>query len=367
MTPLNQLAEHDQSVWIDYLSRRFVKDGDLKGLVGQGVVGVTSNPTIFQGAIAEGDAYDDQIRELSAELDDPKEIFWQLAKDDIRDACDILRSVWDDGKGKDGWVSLEVDPNLAHDTAKTSSEAVRLHDLVDRPNLFIKIPATLEGLQAIEDTIAKGIPVNVTLIFSLERHRKVMEAYIRGVQRFVDGGGDPRGKLASVASFFVSRVDTEADRRLDEIGGHDELKGKLAIANAKLAYRNYQELFSSPQWEALEAKGASKQRCLWASTSTKNKAYKDTIYVEELVGPDTVNTMPRELVEAVIDHGEIRGDTLLEDVEEASRILDAFEAVGISYDEVVQVLEKEGVEKFSKSFADLIEGLESKLKSLVAA
>jgi transaldolase len=354
-------------VWIDYLSRRFVKDGDLKGLVGQGVVGVTSNPTIFQGAIAEGDAYDDQIRELSAELDDPKEIFWQLAKDDIRDACDILRSVWDDGKGKDGWVSLEVDPNLAHDTAKTSSEAVRLHDLVDRPNLFIKIPATLEGLQAIEDTIAKGIPVNVTLIFSLERHRKVMEAYIRGVQRFVDGGGDPRGKLASVASFFVSRVDTEADRRLDEIGGHDELKGKLAIANAKLAYRNYQEIFSSPQWEALEAKGASKQRCLWASTSTKNKAYKDTIYVEELVGPDTVNTMPRELVEAVIDHGDIRGDTLLENVDEASAILDAFEAAGISYDDVVQVLEKEGVEKFSKSFADLIEGLESKLKSLVAA
>jgi transaldolase len=366
MTPLNQLAEHDQSVWIDFLSRRFVKDGDLKGLVEQGVVGVTSNPTIFQAAIAEGDAYDDQIRELSAEYEDPKEIFWQLAKDDIRGACDILRSVWDEGNGKDGWVSLEVDPNLAHDTDKTKSEAVRLHKLVDRPNLFIKIPATVEGLKAIEDTIAAGIPVNVTLIFSLERHRKVMEAYIRGVQRFVDGGGDPSGKLASVASFFVSRVDTEADRRLEEIGGHDELKGKLAIANAKLAYRNYQELFSSPQWEALAAKGASKQRCLWASTSTKNKAYKDTIYVEELVGPDTVNTMPRELVEAVIDHGEIRGDTLLENVDEASRIIDAFESAGVKYDEVVAVLEKEGVEKFAKSFADLIEGLQSKLK-LVAA
>ena len=243
MTPLQQLAEHDQSVWIDFLSRRFVKDGDLKGLVEQGVVGVTSNPTIFQGAIAEGDAYDDQIRELSAELDDPKEIFWQLAKDDIRDACDILRPVWDEGEGKDGWVSLEVDPNLAHDTEETKSEAVRLHELVDRPNLFIKIPATVEGLQAIEDTIAAGIPVNVTLIFSLERHRKVAEAYVRGVQRFVDGGGDPRGKLASVASFFVSRVDTEADKRLDEIGGHDELKGKLAIANAKLAYQTYQEVF----------------------------------------------------------------------------------------------------------------------------
>jgi transaldolase len=366
-TPLQQLAEHDQSVWIDFLSRRFVKDGDLKGLVEQGVVGVTSNPTIFQGAIAEGDAYDDQIRELSAEHDDPKEIFWQLAKDDIRDACDILRPVWDEGNGKDGWVSLEVDPNLAHDTDATKSEAARLHALVDRPNLFIKIPATEAGLQAIEDTIAKGIPVNVTLIFSLERHRKVAEAYVRGVKRFIDGGGDPSGKLASVASFFVSRVDTEADKRLDAIGGHDELKGKLAIANAKLAYQTYQEVFSSPQWQELEAKGASKQRCLWASTSTKNKEYKDTIYVEELLGPDTVNTMPRELVEAVLDHGEIRGDTLLEGIEETSRILDAFESAGISYDEVVQVLESEGVEKFAKSFADLIEGLESKLKSLVAA
>src|SRR3954470_10202476 len=356
-TPLQQLAEHGQSVWIDFLSRRFVKDGDLKGLVEQGVVGVTSNPTIFQGAIAEGDAYDDQIRELSAQYDDPKEIFWQLAKDDIRDACDILRKTWDDGQGKDGWVSLEVDPNLAHDTEATKSEAIRLHTLVERPNLFIKIPATVEGLQAIEDTIAGGIPVNVTLIFSLERHRKVAEAYIRGVQRFVDGGGDP-STLASVASFFVSRVDTEADKRLDKIGGHDELKGKLAIANAKLAYQTYREVFMTPEWEALEAKGASKQRCLWASTSTKNKAYKDTIYVEELVGPDTVNTMPRELVEAVADHGEIRGDARLETPGEASRILDAFESAGVKYDDVVATLEREGVEKFSKSFADLIEGLQ---------
>jgi transaldolase len=365
MTPLKQLAERDQSVWIDFLSRRFVKDGDLKGLVEAGVVGVTSNPTIFQGAIAEGDAYDEQIRALSSELDDPKEIFWQLAKDDIRDACDILRPVYDEGKGKDGWVSLEVDPNLAHDTEKTKSEAIRLHELVDRPNLFIKIPATVEGLQAIEDTIAAGIPVNVTLIFSLERHRAVAEAYVRGVQRLVDGGGDP-SKVASVASFFVSRVDTEADKRLDEIGGHDELKGKLAIANAKLAYETYREVFATAEWEALEAKGASKQRCLWASTSTKNKDYKDTIYVEELVGPDTVNTMPRELVDAVLDHGEIRGDTLLEGTDEARRILDQLESAGVKYDDVVATLEREGVEKFSKSFAELIEGLESKLK-LVAA
>src|SRR4051794_34642929 len=365
-TPLQQLADRGQSVWIDYLSRKFVKDGDLKGLVEQGVAGVTSNPTIFQGAIAEGDAYDDQIRELSAEYDDPKEIFWQLAKYDIRDACDILRSVYDEGKGKDGWVSLEVDPNLAHGTEATKSEAIRLHGLVDRPNLFIKIPATHEGLQAIEDTIAQGIPVNVTLIFSLERHRKVAEAYVAGVKRFVDGGADP-SRLASVASFFVSRVDTEADKRLDAIGGHDELKGKLAIANAKLAYQTYREVFADPAWQELEAKGATKQRCLWASTSTKNPEYRDVVYVEELVGPDTVNTMPRETVEAVLDHAEVRGDTLLEDPEEASRILDQFEAAGVSYDEVVQVLEQEGVDKFAKSFADLIGGLESKLKSLVAA
>ncbi|HEX6023880.1 MAG TPA: transaldolase [Solirubrobacter sp.] len=365
MTPLQQLSEHGQSVWIDYLSRKFVKEGELRGLVEQGVVGVTSNPTIFQGAIAEGDAYDDQIRELSGEYDDPKEIFWQLAKDDIRDACDILRPVWDAGSGKDGWVSLEVDPNLAHDTEATKAEAARLHSLVDRPNLFIKIPATQEGLQAIEDTIARGIPVNVTLIFSLERHRKVAEAYIRGVERLVKSGGDPK-TVASVASFFVSRVDTEADKRLDEIGGHDELKGKLAIANAKLAYQTYREVFMTPEWEALEAKGATKQRCLWASTSTKNPDYRDVIYVEELIGPDTVNTMPLATLEAFQDHGEVRGDTLLEGADEASRTIDAFESAGVSYDEVVQVLEKEGVEKFAKSFADLIEGLESKLKLVTA-
>jgi transaldolase len=243
---------------------------------------------------------------------------------------------------------------------------VRLFELVDRPNLLIKIPATLEGLQAIEDTIAHGIPVNVTLIFSLERHRKVAEAYVRGVKRLVDGGGDPK-KVASVASFFVSRVDTEADKRLEAIGGQDALLGKLAIANAKLAYETYKEVFSTPEWEALEAKGASKQRCLWASTGVKNPDYKDTVYVEELVGPDTVNTMPRELVEAVLDHGDVRGNTITEDTEEASRILDQVEAAGVSYDDVVQTLEREGVEKFAKSFADLIDGLEKKLKTLVAA
>jgi transaldolase len=367
-TPLKELAEHGQSVWIDFLSRRFVKDGDLAGLVRDGVVGVTSNPTIFQGAIAEGDAYDDQIRELvDAGTTEPKDIFLELARDDIRDACDILHPIWDEGNGKDGWVSLEVDPNLAHDTRATIDEAARLHAMVERPNLLIKIPATPEGLPAIEETIARGIPVNVTLIFSLQRHRDVAEAYVRGLERFVQGGGDPGGKIASVASFFVSRVDTEADRRLDEVGGHDELKGTLAIANAKLAYQTYEDVFSGGAWEALAAKGASPQRPLWASTSTKNPEYRDVIYVEELVGPDTVNTMPRPTVEAVMDHAEIRGDTIAEDVEGAQRILDQFAQAGIDYEDVVQTLEREGVEKFAQSFRELFSDLEDKRDALVGA
>jgi transaldolase len=366
MTPLQQLAEQGQSVWIDYLSRPFVQRGELERLVADGVVGVTSNPTIFQGAIAEGNAYDEQIKALLAEGEtEPKEIFLALARDDIRAACDVLRGVWDVSEGKDGWVSFEVDPNLAHDTQATIEEAKRLHALVDRPNTYIKIPATLEGLTAIEETIAAGIPVNVTLIFSLERHRAVAEAYIRGLRRLIDGGGDP-SRLASVASFFVSRVDTEADRRLDENGGPDEFKGKLAIANAKLAYQTYDEIFSGPDWDALAAKGATPQRCLWASTSTKNPAYRDVMYVEELVGPETVNTMPRETVNAVQDHAVIER-TLDRDVEAARRILDEMEDAGVHYDDVVATLEKEGVEKFAKSFRDLFADIETKRDQLVAA
>ena len=363
-TPLQELADHGQSVWIDYLSRPFVQDGDLAGLVEQGIVGVTSNPTIFQGAIAEGDAYDDQIRELVEKGEsEPKEIFQELAASDIREACDLLRPVFDEGNGKDGYVSLEVDPNLALDTQGTADEAKRLHALIDKPNLFIKIPATKEGLPAFEDSIAAGIPVNVTLIFSLERHREVAEAYIRGVKRLADDGGDV-SKVASVASFFVSRVDSEADKRLDEAGGHDELKGKLAIANAKLAYQTYKEVFSGAEWEALEAKGATKQRCLWASTSTKNPEYRDVIYVEELAGPDTVNTMPRETVEAVLDHGEIRANALEEDVEGARKLLEELKAAGIDYDDVVETLEKEGVKKFADSFKELFSHIEEKRDQL---
>src|SRR5918993_3748017 len=334
-TPLHQLSAAGQSVWIDFLSRTFVRDGDLAALVQDGVDGVTSNPTIFQSAIAEGDAYDEQLREVLKTETDPKEVFLAVAVEDIRAACDVLRPEWDETgeNARDGWVSLEVDPNLAHDTQGTIEEAKRLHAMVDRPNLFIKIPATPEGLPAIEETIAAGIPVNVTLIFSLQRHREVAEAYIRGLQRYADAGGD-LSRMASVASFFVSRVDTEADRRLDEVGGHDELKGTLAIANAKLAYETYQEVFAGEQWEALRAKGASAQRCLWASTSTKNPEYRDVIYVEELIGPDTVNTMPRETVEAFQDHGEVR-ELLTDDVDGARRTLDAFAAAGIEYEDVV--------------------------------
>ena len=365
-TPLHELADLGLSVWIDYLSRPFVRDGDLEGLVRDGVKGVTSNPTIFQGAIAEGDAYDEQLREILREQDDPKEVFLALACEDIRGACDILRPVFDRGDStRDGWVSLEVDPRLAYDARSTCEEAKRLHAMVQRENLFIKIPGTEPGLQAIEETIAAGIPVNVTLLFSLQRHREAAEAYIRGLRRLQESGGDLR-TVASVASFFVSRVDTEADKRLDELGGHDHLKGKLAIANAKLAYVTYQELFSGPEWEELEREGASPQRCLWASTSTKNPAYRDVIYVEELIGPNTVNTMPRETVEAFMDHGRAR-PTLEQDVDGARRVLEEFAQAGIDYDDVVATLEREGVEKFEKSFKELFDGVAAKRDELVAA
>ena len=364
--PLQSLAEYGQSPWIDYVSRPFLHDGELADLVRNGILGVTSNPTIFQGAIADGNAYDDQLREVLQSEEDPKEVFFALARDDIRDACDDLREVFNRGDStRDGWVSLEVDPTLAHDASGTVEEAKKLRKLVDRPNLFVKIPGTESGLQAIEETIAAGIPVNVTLLFSLQRHREAAEAYLRGLRRLHEGGGD-LSTVASVASFFVSRVDTEADKRLDQVGGHDELKGKLAIANAKLAYQTYKELFSGSDWEELEAAGASPQRCLWASTSTKNPAYRDVIYVEELIGPNTVNTMPRETIEHVQDHGRVE-PTLERDVDGAKRTLEAFAEAGIDYDDVVAVLEREGVQKFADSFKQLLEGVAGKRDQLVAA
>jgi transaldolase len=296
---------------------------------------------------------------------DPKEIFLRLAIRDVESALDLLRPVWDEGKGQDGYVSLEVDPNLAADTAGTIEEAQRLHETIDRPNLFVKIPATKAGLPAIEEMISRGRSINVTLIFSLERYAEVAEAYIRGLERLVEAGGDT-GTVASVASFFVSRVDTETDRRLDEIGGHEELKGKLAIANAKLAYQRYKEIFAGDRWEALSSKGATTQRCLWASTSTKNPAYRDVMYVEELIGPKTVNTMPDETIEAFQDHGEV-APTLEQGVDEAKRLFEQIEQAGIEYDDVTDTLEREGVEKFADSFAELLEGIRAKSGELAAA
>src|SRR5918911_2387332 len=354
-TPLQQLADHGQSVWIDYLSRDLIQTGELERMMREdAVVGVTSTPTIFQKAISHGNAYDEQLRACLDTLDDKKEIFLHLTQRDVLEACDLLRSVWDEGKGQDGYVSWEVDPNLAYDRDATFEEAKRLHSLVDKPNLHVKIPATEPGLGAIEDMIALGKNINVTLIFSLQRHREVMEAYVRGLERLVESGGDP-SRVASVASFFVSRVDTETDKRLDALGGHDEFKGKLGIANAKLAYQHYLEAFSGPRWEFLEGKGATKQRCLWASTSTKNPAYRDVLYVEELVGPDTVNTMPLETIHAFQDHGEVRGDTVLEGVDEARDLLVQLEEAGVSYDDVVETIEAEGVQKFADSFDEIVE------------
>jgi transaldolase len=363
---LHQLSALGQSVWIDYLSRDLLRTGKLERLIDEdAVVGVTSNPTIFQKAISQGDAYDEQLRACLEQTDDPKEIFWQLAAKDVGDACDVLRRVWDAGQGQDGYVSIEVDPNLAGDTEGTIDEAQRLHEQIDKPNLHVKIPATKEGLPAIEEMIARGRNINVTLIFSLKRYEEVAEAYIRGLERLVEGGGDP-SRVASVASFFVSRVDTEADKRLDELGGHDELKGKLAIANAKLAYQRYKEIFSGERWQKLAEAGATTQRCLWASTSTKNPEYRDVLYVEELIGPETVNTMPEETIEAFQDHGEV-ALTLERGLDEAKRVFTELAAAGVDYDDVVRVLEEEGVQKFADSFSELLDGISVKRGELAAA
>jgi transaldolase len=365
---LHKLSALGQSVWIDYLSREMLQTGELeRKLRDDAVVGVTSNPTIFQKAISQGDRYDAQLKGLleSGETD-PKEIFLQLSSHDIADACDLLREVWDKGHGLDGYVSWEVDPTLAYDRDGTIAEARRLHDWMERPNLYVKIPATEPGLGAIEEMIASGRNINVTLIFSLERHKAVMEAYIRGVERLVEDGGDP-ATVHSVASFFVSRVDTEADKRLDAVGGEaTKLKGKLAIANAKLAYQNYLEVFSGPRWEALEQKGATKQRCLWASTSTKNPDYRDVLYVEELIGPETVNTMPEETIEAFQDHGKV-AETLTQGVDEARKLFDDLRDVGVDYDDVSDTLEREGVQKFSDSFDELLDGIKAKRGELTPA
>jgi transaldolase len=363
---LHELAARGQSVWFDTLSRELVHSGELKRMMkDDAVTGVTSNPTIFQKALSSGDAYDEDMRKLLAETDDPTKIFFSLALQDIRDACDVLKPAYDDAKGADGYVSMEVLPGLAYDTEGTFEQARWIATEVDRPNLMVKIPATAPGLPAIEDCIAHGTSINITLIFSLERYKAVVEAYLRGLERLVAGAGDP-SKIASVASFFVSRVDTETDKRLEAVG-NTKLQGKLAVANAKLAYEHYLQAFSGPRWDYLEGKGATKQRCLWASTSTKNPAYRDVMYVEELIGPETVNTMPLETIEAFQDHGEVRGDTVLEGLPEAHKLIGQLAAAGVEYDDVTDTVEAEGVQKFADSFEEIVESIRAKRGSLAAA
>jgi transaldolase len=365
---LHTLSKRSQSVWIDSLSRTMLDGGELAQLMkDDAVVGVTTNPTIFQKSISAGDAYDEQLKELLATETDPKEVFLQLSAHDVEAALDLFTKLHEDTP-QDGFVSWEVDPTLAYDREATFEEAIRLHGWLDRPNLYVKIPATKPGLGAIEDCIAHGKSINVTLIFSLQRYKEVVEAYLCGLERLVASGGKP-ADVHSVASFFVSRVDTEADKRLEAIGTKEALalRGKLAIANAKLAYEHYQQEFSGPRWDYLAGKGAWPQRCLWASTSTKNPDYRDVMYVEELIGADTVNTMPLETIRAFQDHGEVRGDTVTENLGEAHELLAELAKVGVDYDDVTETLELEGVQKFADSFAELLDGVRAKQGELAPA
>jgi transaldolase len=368
--PLKRLSDLGQSAWVDNLSRESTRGGHLQELIDEdSIVGATSNPTIFEKAMSTGSAYDEQLHELiDGDPTHPSNLeqsFWALAEQDIKDACDLFRPVWERSGRRDGYVSLEVDPRLAYETLQTFRAAMHLHQTVDRPNLMVKIPGTRPGLAAIEDVIAKGYSINVTLIFSLQRYAEVAESYIRGIERLVAEGGDPRA-VASVASFFVSRIDTEADKRLEALGAPEELRGKLAVANARLAYRHYLEAFSGPRWEYLVGKGATPQRVLWASTSTKNPAYPDTLYVDDLIGPDTVNTMPEDTIKAYQDHGSPE-PRLQSGLEDAEALLAELERVGVDYDDLTDTLEREGVEKFSESFAELLQTLHAKQDSLAPA
>ncbi len=360
---LRKMQELGQAPWVDELSREDIQNGGLRRMIEDGIVGMTSNPAIFQKAIANSDLYDEQLQELARREDDPKEIFWEVARTDIQAACDIFMPVYERTGGEDGFISLEVQPDIAYDIQATIDEAARLHAMVDRPNLFVKIPATLQGLVAIEEMISRGKSINVTLIFSLERYREVARAYIRGIKRLVESGGDPSG-VRSVASFFVSRIDTEADKRLEELGA-DDLKGKLAIANAKLAYQVYKQVFDGSRWRFLEERGANKQRLLWASTSTKDPDYPDVMYPENLVGPETVDTMPKSTIKAVMDHAEIR-PTLEEGVEEAKEIFGGLREAGLDYEDVTDTLEQEGIDKFAQPFHELLEEIDSKGRQLVS-
>jgi transaldolase len=377
MTENNALQEMfnlGQSPWIDNITRDMLS-GQLQQLIDRGIVGLTSNPTIFQKAIGSSKLYDDEIRALVRENKSVSEIYDALVLDDIRNAAQILRQVYDRTRGRDGFVSIEVAPNLAYETEATLAEARRLFNYLSLPNIMIKIPGTKEGIPAFQQAIAEGINVNVTLVFSIDNYRRVAEAYITGLEDRANAG-KPVDHLASVASFFVSRVDTAVDKRLDAMidaaGGDDHrrneldaLHGKAAIANAKMAYEAYGEIFSGARWQALAAKGAKTQRCLWASTSTKNPAYRDVLYVEELIGPDTVDTMPPATIDAFLDHGRVER-TLDRNLEGARTELEALERAGISMDEVTAQLQTDGVQLFADSFNALIETISAKRDEMMA-
>jgi transaldolase len=360
---LKALADAGISIWLDDLSRERIESGSLADLVKEKhVVGVTTNPTIFAAAIADGERYDEQVAKLVEAGEPVDRVIFELTTEDVRNACEIFAPVAD-GSSSDGRVSIEVEPDLANDTEGTIASARALWAAVDRPNALIKIPATQEGLPAITAAIAEGISVNVTLIFSLERYRAVMDAYLTGLEQARDAGLD-LASIQSVASFFVSRVDTEVDKRLDAIGTDDALalRGKAAIANARLAYAAFEEVTASDRWKVLAEAGAHRQRPLWASTGVKNEAYPDTLYVTELVVADTVNTMPEKTLDAFADHGEITGDTVTGRAAEAQEVFDRLAAVGVDFDDVLQVLEHEGVDKFKKSWQELVETVSGQME-----
>jgi transaldolase len=351
---LKKLSEAGVSIWLDDLSRERIETGNLADLVkNSSVVGVTTNPSIFANALSEGERYDDQVRRLAADGADVDRTVFELTTTDVRDACDVMRPAWEASGGVDGRVSIEVSPELAHDTEATIAEAQRLWDAVDRPNLFIKIPAAPEGLPAITETLGAGISVNVTLIFGLDQYQGVMEAFVAGIEKARDNGHDV-ATLHSVASFFVSRVDTEIDNRLEKSGADASLMGRAGIANARLAFKAFEEFFASDRWAALEGAGAHRQRPLWASTGVKNPDYDDTMYVVQLVVENTVNTMPEKTLDAVADHGEVTGDQVRPHYAEAEATMAELAAAGIDYDDVIETLNREGVEKFVKAWQELL-------------
>lgn len=374
MTRIHDLHRLGQSIWLDYIERKMVQSGELQQLVDEGLRGVTSNPTIFEKAISQSEAYHDDLQRLSKQKElDAKAIFEALAIADIQSAADLLRNVYDESNGQDGFISIEVAPDLAYDTDATIEEARRLNQAVDRPNLMVKVPATEAGIPAIRQLIADGVNINVTLIFSLERYAAVKDAYISGLEERV-AAGKPIDKIASVASFFVSRVDSNVDDRLDKFAQANPkqadacraLQGEIAVANAKLAYKQFQEVFDGERWDKLAQEGAQLQRPLWASTSTKNPVYPDLLYVDNLIGPYTVNTMPPDTLEAFRDHGQVER-TIDQGVDEAEQSMVDFANLGISMEEVTDELEKEGVQKFADSYTDLLNTIDERRKDFAVA